>query len=192
MSSPVTDVYGWPLYTLDMEPNGPAQMNGVTEAIEDTVKAHRDAVTAPHPFGVWNHGQYDTITSGVATSVGGNTLVMSRALDGAIAYTGTGTWTVSRPGLWRVEAQATWVANANGGRHCRLYVTEGGGVLNLRHINQQPGSAAGFVTCAISQTIYCVAGDQVQWSIWQNSGAALQVIGDANRNTCITFTWTGP
>lgn len=102
--------------------------------------------------------------------------------DGMITVT-SDTFTVVTPGLYLVNAEATWAANATGSRVLQILVNG----TRDREVRQAAGAAV-LITQAVSAVVRCAASDTIKINLFQDSGANLNMDGASVIAKC-DLTW---
>lgn len=125
-------------------------------------------------------------TQSTTTAVEAVVILLTKNTDTHNAYnTSTGLFTCPSSGKYLIAGSVAFVGSASGERV--LYARKNGSA--FKTLDRRPGVAT---TTKVngSMVIDCNAGDTLAFSVIQNSGGALNIIGDASENT-ITITKVG-
>ncbi|MFE0454049.1 hypothetical protein ACFW2D_22755 [Streptomyces sp. NPDC058914] len=106
-------------------------------------------------------------------------------VDDVTGWSGSNTYTVSRPGWWRVSCTVTWTGNADGARGARLYVNGVGIPRGTWLVGAGPGPTSVGGSCLLK----LASGDKLTLHGLQNSGDALTTLGGSGYATNLTAEW---
>lgn len=95
----------------------------------------------------------------------------------------TGIYTILKSGLYNISTQVGWSANSTNGREVRAFIDGGAVIINLGYVFAP--TASSIAVLGNSTPYYLNAGQTVKINVFQNSGSALNVGGDAS------ITWFG-
>lgn len=84
-----------------------------------------------------------------------------------------GTWTCNAAGMYFVFAKATWAGDTTASWGCGLQMWKNGAQMGgINNICLHPSVITNSNGPTLSTPVYFAAGDQINMSIWQNSGSA--------------------
>ena len=118
-----------------------------------------------------------------------DTLIPFNSTQGAsfeITTPSNGVFQVNRTGIYTITLQLNFTGNGSGYRAAFMYI-DGSNALANRAAATPAGAWSG-VPLAID--MYLIAGQQVSFYAWQNSGAGLSVVANG-RDTQVSFTYKG-
>jgi len=191
-----TPVYHWPYPELNNPPDGATQMKNLALAIEPTVKTNADnvavntdainAIKAPPICVVYQTSTTQSIANGVNTAITFE-FEISDVFNMHSTSTNVSRITCVLAGWHRLGGAIRWVGNATGRRAAQWYVN---GVATEPTGITIPAVSTGSV--AVSAPDYLVklaVGDYVELMGYQDSGAALATLANANVKSYACAQW---
>lgn len=137
------------------------------------------SVAALSPLYDATWGQVQSLTSASATIIGTTNLISLGWVNKTSPSVGTfsnGVLTVGAAGLYHCSANAAFASNSTGTRYISVTrVNSGGSPTFLLAENDELASTNATPNPSVSQMAYCNVGDELYFSIYQNSGSTLTV-----------------
>ncbi|MER5736107.1 hypothetical protein ABT117_10575 [Streptomyces sp. NPDC002262] len=130
----------------------------------------------------WTTAQQQTLASNSWTVLSLPTV----EIDDAGGFNGTTTYTVSRPGWYRITAHATFANDSQTGMRGSRVVVSGVGQARLTWLVP---AGNGAVSVGGSGLLRLSAGDTLQLSAFQNSGTAVKTLGGSGYGCALAAEW---
>ena len=148
-------------------PDVPHDIQALAEAINPYAKSP--------VWGFYGRTANQAIATGQYIGVIGTQIAME---GGLVLNAATGQVTIPVGGLYLLNGWATWNANATGAR----FVNWARNNTILVRV-QGLATAASLLTQSCMKVTRLAAGDKLDWQVWQSSGVALALDGNANYPT---------